>query len=84
MIADTSVIQLGGAFCFGGIIGWYVFLIGRNLKEGMQLSHLTAIIGIIGGGAVLSLFPLASDLFGAYGIGLGFGFMYSLFFNFRR
>lgn len=65
MIADASVIQLGGAFCFGGIIGWYVFIIVRNLKDGMQLSHLSALMGVIGGGAVLSLFSLSSDLFGA-------------------
>jgi hypothetical protein len=84
MFSDASIIQLGGAFCFGAIIGWYVFIINRNLKDGMQLYHLAALISVIGGGAVLSLFPLSSDLFGAYGIGLGFGFLYSFFFNSRR
>ena len=81
MLSDASIIQLGGAFCFGGIIGWYVFIIGRNVKEGMQLHHLSALIGVIGGGAVIALFPLSSDLFGAYGLGLGFGFMNSIMFN---
>jgi hypothetical protein len=85
MFSDTSIIQLAGAFCFGGIIGWYVYIINRNHKEGMQLSHLTALIGVIGGGAVIALFPLSTDLFGAYGIGLGIGFFYSfLFYGSRR
>ena len=47
----------------------------------MQLSHLVGLIGVIGGGAVLVLFPDSSDLFGAYGIGLAVGFFYSFLFN---
>ena len=31
-------------------------------------------LGVIGGGAILALFPARSDLFGAYGIGLFIGF----------
>jgi hypothetical protein len=84
MFSDASIIQLAGAFCFGGIIGWYVYIINRNHKDGMQLSHLTALIGVIGGGAILLIFPASSDLFGAYGIGLAVGFFYSFMFNQSR
>ncbi len=81
MISDAPIIQLAGAFCFGAIIGWYVYLINRYHKDGMQLSHLVALIGVIGGGAILLLFPVSTDLFGAYGIGLGVGFVYCFFFS---
>ena len=38
------------------------------------------LIGILGGGAILSLFETQTDLFGAYGIGLFIGFFgYFLF-----
>ncbi len=74
--AQTAVssIQLLGAGGFGAIIGWYVYYINRYRKEAVQFSDLTTIIGIIGGGAVLALFPTGTDLFGAYGIGLFAGF----------
>jgi hypothetical protein len=32
------------------------------------------LVGVIGGGAVLALFPAGTDLFGAYGLGLCAGF----------
>ena len=67
-------IQLWGAFSFGLIIGWYVYYINRYRKGDVELSDLVTVIGIIGGGAVLSLFKPESDLFGAYGIGLAVGF----------
>jgi hypothetical protein len=82
--ARISIIQLAGAGCFGGIIGWYVFLINRNRKDTMQMSDLLSLIAVIGGGVVLTLFPLSTDLFGAYGIGLAIGFFYSFLFNSRR
>jgi hypothetical protein len=81
MDSSVSLIQLGGAFCFGAIIGWYIYIINRHHQNGMQLTHLVALIGVIGGGAILALFPASTDLFGAYGIGLGVGFIYSFLFN---
>jgi len=71
-----SVIQLLGAMCFGGIIGWYVYLINRNRKDGMHMSDLVTLISVIGGVAVMRLFPVSTDLFGAYGIGLACGFFF--------
>ena len=74
---DESVIQmiqLIGALLFGTIIGWYVYLINRYRKGDVQLSDLAALIGVIGGSAVLALFDREGGLFGAYGIGLAIGF----------
>lgn len=70
----ASTIQLLGAAGFGAIIGWYVYYINRHRKSDVQFSDLTTVIGIIGGGGVISLFPTGTDLFGAYGIGLFLGF----------
>lgn len=73
-VAATSTIQLLGAGGFGAIIGWYVYFINRYRKGDVQFSDLTTLIGILGGGAILTLFPEQTDLFGAYGIGLFVGF----------
>ena len=70
----TSIVQLIGAGCFGALIGWYVYYINRYRKGDVQLSDLVTVIGVIGGSAVLALFPAGTDLFGAYGIGLAIGF----------
>src|SRR5689334_17685344 len=67
-------LQLWGAGCFGALIGWYVYYINRYRKSDVQLGDLVTVIGVIGGSAVLALFPAGSDLFGAYGVGLAVGF----------
>lgn len=67
-------VQLVGAGCFGAIIGWYVYYINRYRKSDVQLSDLVTLLGVIGGSAVLKLFPSESELFGSYGIGLAIGF----------
>jgi len=84
MDSGVSTIQLGGAFCFGAIVGWYVYIINRHRKEGMQMSDLVTLIAVMGGGAVLALFPASTDLFGAYGIGLGAGFFWCFLFSTSR
>src|SRR5918997_2947920 len=71
---DSGWIGLLGAAAFGTLIGWYVYYINRYRKSDVQFSDLTTIIGILGGAAVLNLFPSATPLFGAYGIGLFVGF----------
>lgn len=70
----ATMLQLLGSGGFGCIIGWYVYYINRYRKADVQLSDLVTLIGILGGGSVLALFPARSDLFGAYGIGLFAGF----------
>jgi hypothetical protein len=74
MVSLLLNLQLLGALCFGMIIGWYVYYINRYRKADVQLSDVVTLIGIIGGSAVLTLFPSGTDLFGAYGIGLAIGF----------
>jgi hypothetical protein len=63
-----------GAFCFGATIGWYAYSLTRNRTDSVALTDLATMIGAVGGGAVLALFPAGSDLFAAYGIGLAVGF----------
>jgi hypothetical protein len=70
----ATALQLWGAGAFGAIIGWFVYYINRYRKGDVQLSDLVTLIGVLGGGAILALFPAKSDLFGAYGIGLAIGF----------
>ena len=72
--SSASTTQLWGAFGFGAVIGWYVYYINRYRKSDVQISDLVTLIGVIGGTAILNLFPQGSDLFGAYGIGLAAGF----------
>lgn len=71
---SASSLQLAGAGCFGLLVGWYVYFVNRHRREDIQLADIGTLIGVIGGGAVLTLFPEESDLFGAYGIGLAVGF----------
>ena len=67
-------LQQIGALAFGVVIGWYVYYINRYRRGDVQLSDLVTLLGVIGGPAVLALFPQGTDLFGAYGIGLAAGF----------
>lgn len=71
---SATTLQLLGAAGIGVIIGWHVYYINRYRKGDVQLSDLVALLGILGGAAITALFPARTDLFGAYGIGLFFGF----------
>jgi hypothetical protein len=64
-----------GAFAFGVVIGWFTYFTNRYRTGPVQFSDITTLAGVIGGGAVTALFgDGGSALFGAYGIGLAFGF----------
>lgn len=69
----TSVLQLIGAGGFGFLIGWYAYYVNRYRGDQVTITDLGTVIGVLGGGAVLHLFP-TPGLFGAYGIGLFLGF----------
>lgn len=66
--------QIAGAFGFGLLIGWYVYYVNRYRKGDIQFGDILTLLGAIGGTAVLALFERATDLFGAYGVGLAVGF----------
>src|SRR4029078_4537123 len=66
-----------GAFSLGLIIGWFVYYINRYRKGDVQLSDITTLVGVIGGGGSTALFNQSGfgpSMFGAYGIGLAVGF----------
>jgi hypothetical protein len=73
-MTGASTLQLVGAGGFGALLGWYVYYVNRHRREEVKLGDLVTLVGVIGGGAVLTLFPEETDLFGAYGIGLFLGF----------
>jgi hypothetical protein len=80
MEEHASTIQMLGAGGFGALIGWYIYYLVRHRTDQVTFSDLGTLIAVIGGGAVLTLFPAKSDLFGAYGVGLFAGFFgYFLF-----
>jgi hypothetical protein len=63
-----------GATGFGVLIGWYVYYTNRYRKDDVKLSDVVTLVGVLGGAAILALFPARSELFGCYGIGLFVGF----------
>ena len=71
---SASALQIWGAGAFGLLIGWYIYYINRHRKGDVQFGDLVTLIGVLGGGAILAIFPAKTDLFGAYGIGLAAGF----------
>jgi hypothetical protein len=73
-IVQASNLQLWGAGCFGGLIGWLLYAFNRQRRDQPTVSDIVTVLAAIGGTAVLALFPARTDLFGAYGIGLAIGF----------
>lgn len=74
MSEKASVLSMVGAGSFGVIIGWFVYYINRHRTDAVRFHDIAGLIGAVGGGAVLALFPAGSEMFGAYGIGLFIGF----------
>ncbi|OJF11144.1 hypothetical protein [Couchioplanes caeruleus] len=62
-----------GAFFFGVVIGWNTYFVNRY-RGSVKLLDLLSLVGAVGGGAILALFPEQTTLFAAYGIGLFAGF----------
>jgi hypothetical protein len=71
---DAGALELLGAGAFGAVVGWLLYFLNRYRSEDVRLADLVTVIGALGGGAILALFPAESELFGAYGIGLFVGF----------
>ncbi|MER9489617.1 hypothetical protein NKI50_27190 [Mesorhizobium sp. M0563] len=66
--------KIAGALAFGLVLGWNVYFVNRYRRGDISFGDLATLLGVVGGAAVLSLFPNNTDLFGAYGVGLGVGF----------
>ena len=66
--------KTAGALAFGLVLGWNVYFVNRYRRGDISFGDLATLLGVVGGAAVLSLFPSNTDLFGAYGVGLGVGF----------
>jgi hypothetical protein len=62
-----------GPGCFGAVIGWIIYRTLRRSTENVKLGDISAVIGAVGGGAVIALFN-NQELFAAYSIGLAAGF----------
>jgi hypothetical protein len=67
------VLAQWGALAFGVVIGWFTYFVNRHRAE-VRLADVASIVGALGGGVVLTLFPEQTDLFAAYGLGLAIGF----------
>jgi hypothetical protein len=74
ILASLSPTQAIGAGCFGAVIGWFTYFVNRYRGGDVELKDISTLIGALGGGVILTLFPEKTDLFGAYGIGLAVGF----------
>lgn len=64
---------LWGAFAFGSVIGWFTYSVSRYRPE-VRIADIAAILGALGGGVALTLFPEQTELFGWYGLGLATGY----------
>jgi len=66
-----------GAFWFGVVVGFVTY---RTIQHKTQsgISDIAAIIGAIGGSAVLTLFPTDTPSFDYYAFGLAIGFAFYL------
>lgn len=63
-----------GAGAFGFVLGWNLYFVNRYRVDQVVLANLTSVVGVLGGAAVLTLFPAGTRLFAAYSFGLALGF----------
>lgn len=62
-----------GAFFFGLVIGWVTHRTLRKQSNAVVLGDIAAVIGAVGGGAVVAIYTEA-QLFSSYAVGLACGF----------
>jgi len=65
-----------GACCFGLVVGWIVHA-AYSSQEKVTITWVSAVIGVIGGGAVTAIFQ-DRNLFAGYCIGLAGSFFFRL------
>jgi hypothetical protein len=67
------ILPIVGAASFGAVVGWMACRVHQDARS-VDTRWLAAMIGTIGGGAVMALFEPRSELFGSYCLGLAIGF----------
>lgn len=73
MVESLLAGPASGPFWFGAVIGFLVYRTLKHIKNA-AVSDFVAVLGAVGGGVVIKLFPAASERFDAYAIGLAAGF----------
>jgi len=69
----TDLLGLVGALSFGVVMGWVTYGTLRRTKRS-GLTDISTVLGALAGAAVTRLFPIETGGFGAYCLGLAFGF----------
>lgn len=57
----VSLIRILGAGGFGAVIGWYLYYTNRHRTGEVKLADLVTVVGVLGGGAIMALFPSGSS-----------------------
>jgi hypothetical protein len=70
LATGTSTISAWGAVCFGAFVGIIVYRSLIRMERKPRLADIGTMIAAVAGGAITTLFPSQSDLFGYYAIGL--------------
>jgi hypothetical protein len=70
----SPIVVSVGAVCFGLVVGYLTYRTLARSGPTASVSDLAAVVAVIGGGTVTTLFrPARSDAFGWYSIGLLIG-----------
>jgi len=70
-ISHPSDLALGGAICFGLVVGYITYRTLARTTDKAAITDLATVIGAIGGGAITALYgPADGSLFAMYSIGL--------------
>ena len=78
----ASAFQLYGVGGFGVAIGLFLASNARfGSRKGFMLSDLIGVVIVLVGGFVLALYPMGTDLFAGYGIGLFLGVLFYIVYN---
>lgn len=69
MFGSEPLVEIG-ALCFGIVVGYLTYRTVVRIGEKVAISDLAAVLGVVGGAAVIQLFQPGTRQFGWYAIGL--------------
>ncbi|HEX9352884.1 MAG TPA: hypothetical protein VF933_03560 [Streptosporangiaceae bacterium] len=73
-ISHPTGLALGGAVCFGIVVGYITYRTLARTTDKAAITDLASVIGAIGGGVITTLYgPADGSLFAMYSIGLVVG-----------